>query len=198
MIKQIIICLTVILFAVGKCSATQEIETQIGPFNLASPPVSESNIIAQFGQGYVEVNKSGKKILEKKHIYYAPTEKVWVEIRFSHVLDAKLERFVEEILVTRHKLCDEKFQPAKPFGSLTTARGIQIGDSVEKIIQTYGAPSISIEIGKDKIFSVLAADLILKEGRILRYLTNRQDELIFVEFYFNEKGLHSLLISGSE
>jgi hypothetical protein len=105
---------------------------------------------------------------------------------------------VEEILVTKYKLCDEKFQPSKPFGSLITSRGIQIGDSEEKIIQTYGAPSISIEIGKDKIFSVLAADLKLKEGRILRYLTNRQGELIFAEFYFNEKELHSLLISGSE
>jgi hypothetical protein len=198
MIRQIIICLTVILFAVGKCSATQEIETQIGPFDLASPPVSESKIISQFGQGYVEVNKSANETLEKKQIYYAPDQKVWVEIRFSHVLNAKLEHIVEEILVTKYKLCDEKFQPSKPFGSLITSRGIQIGDSEEKIIQTYGAPSISIEIGKDKIFSVLAADLKLKEGRILRYLTNRQGELIFAEFYFNEKELHSLLISGSE
>lgn len=192
------ITLITIFFAVAICWATQAIETEIGPFNLSLRSLTEAKVISQFGQGCVRVKKDGNEILTKEHIYYVPNEGIWVAIRFSHVLDDKLERNMEEILVTKRKLCDNAFKPIKSFGPLVTSRGIRIGDSIDKVIKTYGTPSVNIEIGKDKIFSALGEDLKFKKGRVLRYLTNRPDELIFAEFYFDEKGLHSLLISEAE
>ena len=138
------------------------------------------------------------EILEKKHVYYVPSERIWVEIGFSHVLDENLERYVEEVLITKQKLCDETYRPTKPFGPLVTSKGVRIGDSIDKVIKTYGAPSVSIEVGRDKISLALDEDLKLKKGRVLRYLSNRPDDLLFAEFYFDERGLHSLLISTSE
>jgi hypothetical protein len=195
--KNYLIVVIILCFA-DLCCAIEKIETKIGPFDLAGPRMKESQLVSQFGQGWVQARRVGDKILEKKHIYYDQDGKIWVEIRLSHVLDEKLEHVVETILVSKHKLCDEKFKPTKPFSPLVTSRGIRIGDSIEKLIKAYGTPSISIEIGKDDRFSVLAEDLKFKKGQVLRYLTNRPKELIFAEFYFNGKGLHSLLISVSE
>lgn len=196
--KQMRIVFALILFTVVSCWANQKIETRIGPFNLAGLPVTELNFVSLFGQGHVQIDKVENKVLGQRRIYYASDEKVWVEIRFSHVLGENLERVVETILITRKKLCDEKFKPKKPFGPLITSREIKIGDSIDKVIGTYGKPSISIDVGKDKIFSVLVEDLKFQQGRVLRYLTNQPNELLFAEFYFSETGLHSILISESE
>ncbi len=145
----IIICSVVSSWANGK------IETRIGPFNLSSSPVTESKFISQFGEGYVQIDKVGDKLLGKKHIYYSRDEKVWVEIFFSHVRDEKLERIFEAVLITKKRLCDERFEPKNTFGSLATSKGIRIGDSLTKVLRLYGKPTIDIELGKDKIFSAL-------------------------------------------
>ena len=81
---------------------------------------------------------------------------------------------------------------------MITSRGIKVGDSFDKVIETYGKPTIAIDIGKDKLVAVLIEDLNFTEGRVLRYITDKPDELFVAEFYFNEKGLYSLLISESE
>jgi hypothetical protein len=196
--RQISANFALIFCTIVLCWADQRIETQIGRFNLAGPPVTEPKFVSQFGQGFLKTDKIGDKILGQDHIYYASDEKVWVQIRFSHVLDENLERVMEAIIVTKEKLCDERFKPKELFGPLITSKGVKIGDSIDKIIETYGKPTISIDIGKDKIFSVLVEDLKFQEGRVLRYLTNQPYKLFFVEFYFSRKGLHSILISESE
>ena len=196
--RQIIIIAAILSSTVITCWAEQQImETQIGPFTLADT-LTESKFISEFGQGYVQINKVDKEILEKQHIYYASDSKVWVKIGFSHVLDAKLERDVETILVTKVKLCDKKFKPKRSFGPLVTSKGIKIGDPENKVIKTYGKPSVYIHIEKDKLFSALAEDIKFSQGRILRYLPHQPDDLLFSEFYFDKEGLNSILISVSE
>ncbi len=186
------------LCTVGLCWAGEKIETRIGPLNIEDSSMTETRLISQFGEGYVRLDKYGNKVLDKKHIYYVSDEKVWIEISFSHVLDENLQRYIDAILVTKTKLCDKKFRSKEPFGPLATSKGIKIGDSIDKVISAYGKPAISIDIIKDRLFSSLVEDLKLQKGHILRYDTNQPDELYFVEFYFNGKGLHSLLISESE
>lgn len=174
------------------------VENRIGPFDFAGKLMMESQLISDFGQGYVQTLQVGDEILGKKHIYYVSDEKLWVEISLSHVLDKNLERMVESILVTKKELCDKKFKPKKSFGPLITSKGITIGDPIDKVLNVYGNPSISLDISKDKLFSVLVENLKLKSGKVLRYLTTRPDELLFAEFYFDAEGLHSILISASE
>jgi len=198
MLRKTYISFIVILCGVALCWASQKIETQVGPFNLSAAPVTESQLVSQFGEGYVRIDKVGDKILGKSRTFYSPGGSVWVEIQFSHVLDKNLERVAETIIITKRRLCDEKFKPKKSFGPLITAHGVKIGDSLEKVIETYGQPSISIEVGKEKRFSVLIDELKISKGRVLRYLTDQPGELSFAEFYFNEEGLHSFLISESE
>lgn len=196
--RQLNIVAVILLCSTILCWAGEKVENQIGPFDLANSPMMESQLISSFGQGYVQTDKVDSKIFVKKHIYYIENEKVWLEVRLSHVLSERLERVIEAVLVTKKKLCDEKFKPEKSFGPLITGKGIKIGDSLEKTIRTYGAPSVSIDISKDTSFSVLREDLRLQTGRVLRYLTAHPNELLFSEFYFSAKGLHSILISGAE
>lgn len=188
----------VVLLIVPVCWASQKIEREIGPFNLSATSITESQLVTQFGEGYVRINKVDDKILNKSRIYYSPNDNMWVEVRFSHVLDKNLKRVVETVIITKNKLCNKKFIPKKTFGSLVTSRGIKLGDSIEKVIRTYGKPSIFIEIGKDKLFSVLIEDLNIQKGCVLRYLADKPDDLLFAEFFFKEGRLHSLLISESE
>lgn len=187
----------ILLFSVT-VSWGQGLETQVGPFNFAGSLMKETKLIALYGDGYIQTYIVNGKVLDKKHIYYVSDAKVWVEISVSHVLDEHLARFVEAVLVTKKKLCDTKFEPKRPFGPLVTGKGVNIGDSLNKIIKTYGSPSISILVGKDKLSAVLIDDLRLLNGRVLRYLTSSQDELLFSEFYFLDNKLHSILISISE
>jgi len=197
-LKPIITTFILIFCSFISCLANQKIETQIGLFNFAGPSIIESKFVSQFGKGFVQIDKAGDKILGKKYVYYAPQEKVWVQVKFSHVLDENLDRVMEAILVTKKKLCDERFKPRKLFGCLITSKGVRIGDSIDKVIEVYGTPTISFDIEKEKLFSVLVEDLKLKEGRLLRYLSDKPNELSFVEFYFSGRSLHSLLISESE
>lgn len=192
--------LTIVLFicSVSLCWAGEKVETHIGPFDFADSLMKESQLISSFGRGYVQIDRVGGKILDKKHIYYVANEKVWVEIRLSHVLDKNLEHAVEGVLITKMKLCDEKFKPKKTFGPLVTGKGIEIGDAIDKAINIYGTPSVSINVGKDRSFSVLQEALKLQKGRVLRYLTDQPNELLFAEFYFKDEKLHSLLITVSE
>jgi hypothetical protein len=174
------------------------VESKIGVFNFDSVQIRESLLVSQYGQGYVHQTKIGSETLEKSRTYFVADENVWIETHLSHVLDENLECNVEAILITKKKLCDKRFQPIKSFGPLVTSKGVRIGDSLSKIIEVYGNPSVSIEIGKDKSFSVLVKNLKLKKGRVIRYLSGRSDELLFTEFYFDKNKLHSLLVSGSE
>jgi hypothetical protein len=197
-IKKINIVVIILFCSTVLCWSGEKVEHQIGPFNLAGSPITESQLISSFGPGYVKIDKVGSMILGKEHIYYDVNEKVWVAVSLSNVLDKKLERVVEAVLVSKKKLCDEKFKPRKLFGPLITGKGIKIGDTLDKIINTYGTPSVSIDIGKDRSFSVLWDDLKLRKGRVLRYLTNQPNELLFSEFYFDGGVLHSMLISAAE
>lgn len=162
------------------CWANQNIENRIGPFSFDARLMKESRLISQFGEGYIQIEKDGDV---KKHIYYVPEQKVWVAIGISHVLDENLEGLVESVLVSKEKLCDEQFKPKKSFGSLITSKGIQIGDAIEKVIAMYGKPS------KEYVNVI---------GQVLRYETDDPYSLLMIEFYFDEKSLHSILISVSE
>jgi hypothetical protein len=201
MLKKFNLIIVLVFCTVTLCYANETIvrvDTQIGPFDLAGKLMVESQLISDFGQGYVQILQVGDEILGKKHIYYVADKKLWVEISLSHVLDKNLERMVESILVTKKELCDKKFNPKKSFGPLITSKGIKIDDPIDKVLNVYGKPTITIDIAKDKLFSALVENLKLKNGKVLRYLTSRTDELFFAEFYFNEERLHSLLISASE
>jgi hypothetical protein len=194
MFKKFIQSAIFVFFMVTLCFANNTIENQIGPFNFAGEPMTVSQLISDFGQGYVHIYRVGDRILDEEHIYYVSDQKLWVEISISHVLP----REVDSIIVTKKKLCEERFKPKKSFGPLNTSKGIKIGDSIDKVLNAYGNPTISIDIAKDKPFSSLVEELKLKSGKVLRYLPNQPDELLFAEFYFNAEGLHSLLISASE
>jgi len=179
--------------------SNEKIEAQIGPFSLAGPPLTESKLVSQFGEGFVELEKIGDKLLSKNHVYWIPKQKVWVKVSFSHVLTEKMERVMEGVLVTKNKLCEQTYIPKVALGPLVTPKGIKINDSIDKVIENYGKPTISKIIGKDKIFTVLDEELKLREGIILRYLQKQPTrELNFAEFYFSQNKLHSLLFSESE
>lgn len=197
-LKQFNIIIVMLFCSAVLCWADEKVESQIGPFNFADSPMMESRLISSYGKGYVQIDKVGGKVLGKKHIYYVADINVWIEIRLSHVLNKNMERFVEAVLITKNKLCDEKFEPKTSFGPLLTGKGIKIGDTKEKTIRTYGSPSLLISVGADRPFSVLREDLKLKKGEILRYLPNQSNELLFSEFYFDDAVLHSILISRSE
>ena len=201
MFKKFILIIVLVFCMVTLCYANETIvtvETQIGPFDFAGELMMESQLISEFGQGHVQIFQVGNKILEKKHIYYIADEKLWVEISLSHVLDRNLERDVESILVTKKELCDKKFKPKKTFGPLITSKGIAIGNPIDKVLNVYGKPTISIDIAKDKLFSELGDELKLQSGKVLRYISNRPYESLGAEFYFDAEGLHSILISSSE
>lgn len=136
-------------------------------------------------------------IIGKSRSFYSSKGDVWIQINFSHVSN-DLGSVVESVIVTREKLCDKKFKAKESFDPLVTSQGIRLGDSIDKILNVYGEPSVSIVVGKDKLFSVLSESLKLRRGCILRYLTNNPAELLCSEFYVNEEGLHSILVSRSE
>jgi len=185
----------------GQSFGNSIIETQVGSFDLAGQPLTESNLVSRLGEGYVRLEKSGDKIISKKHIFWVPEQRVWVQIGLSHVLDEKMEHTLDTVLVTRKKLCDkdEKYMPKKTLELLATSKGIKINDSIDKVIEKYGKPSISKTIGRDKIFTALEEELKLREGVVLRYLQKElSNKLNFAEFYFKQKKLHSFLISKSE
>jgi hypothetical protein len=197
-----LILITIVIFCTIRLSfSNPKIEAQLGPFNLSGPPLTESRLVSEFGEGYVRVQEIGNKIISKKHVFWVPEQTVWVQISLSHVLDAKMERIVEAVLVTKKKLCEEdkKYMARKKLASLATSKGVKVGDSIDKVIEKYGKPSISKVIGKDKGFTVLDEELKLKQGEVLRYLQEHPSkELNFAEFYFDKRKLHSFLISESE
>jgi hypothetical protein len=184
-------------YAVAVCWANSKVETKIGAFDL-DKLTTESQFVSQYGEGNVQMEKVDDKVLGKRHIYYVSNSKLWVEARFSHVLGEDLQRVLEAVLVTKQKICDERFRPKNLLTSLITSKGVKIGDSIDKVVSIYGKASIHIDIKKDKTFSVLREDLKLKEGQILRYFGNKPNELFFSEFYFGKEGLHSFMISKSE
>ena len=192
-----VIIFVLFIDSVTFCWADNIVETKIGVFDLERL-TTESQFISQYGEGKVQIEKVDNEIFGKRHIYYASNSKLWVEARFSHVLGEDLESDLEAILVTKRKLCDEKFTPKKLFNPLITSKGVKIGDSISRVISIYGRPSIYTDFKKDKNFSVLQGDLKVKEGQILRYLSGKPNELLFSEFYFDREGLHSFIISTSE
>ena len=191
--------LCLILSSETKCFAGGSVEEQIGPFN-PYQIMTESKLISEFGEGYVHIEKDMDNtiIMDKKHIYYIPKQNLWLQLGMSHVLDENLERSIESILLTRQNLCDKKFIAKKPFGVLSTAHGIRIGDSIKKVTNTYGKPFELINLRDKEGSSILAEELKIKKGKVLRYSNNKEDELLFAEFYFDAKGLHSILISAEE
>jgi len=200
--RLFLIVLTIVIFCrIDLSFSNREIETQVGPFELSDASLTESKLVSDFGEGYIRIGKSGNKILSKKHVFWVPEQGVWVQIGLSHVLDEKMERIVEAVLVTKNKLCDEdkRYIPTKKVAPLGTSKGIKINDSMDKVIEKYGKPSISKIVGKDKAFTVLDEELKLKQGEVLRYLQEHPSkELNFAEFYFDKKKLHSFLISEAE
>jgi len=194
-LKLIFVALILLIgFTESYCRA--EVESTIGKFSFAGPTLTEPEIISQFGQGFVKrENENTEKV--QKHIYYLSEENLWIELSFSHVLDEKMRRSLDTIMLTKEKICDKKFKPKETFGSLITSKGIKIGDSLTNVIQKYGTPSVSSEIGKDGYFSVLQEELKLTDGKVLRYLGG-DDDLLSSEFYFKDGQLHSILISISE
>jgi hypothetical protein len=200
--KVFLFLVTVVIFCkIDLSFGNQKIEPQVGPFRFSGPPQTESKLVSEFGEGYVLVEKVGDKIISKKHIFWVPEQAVWLQIGLSHVLDKEMERIVEAVLVTKKKLCNEdrRYIPIKKLPLLVTSKGIKINDSIDKVIEKYGKPSVSKVIGKDKVFSVLDEELKLKQGEVLRYLQKHpSNELNFAEFYFEKKKLHSILISESE
>lgn len=180
------------------CCVSHKIETQIGFFNLSGPPLTESTVLTQLGEGRMKAEQFNDKVLGKSHVFYAGDTGSWVELDFSHVLTENKERVLETILMTKERLCDEIYVPKKPFGQLATGKGLRLGDSLDRVLETYGKPTTSIEVGRDKVFSMLAERLNPKEGLILRYLPKDSKDNRFMEFHFIWEKLHSLLISVSE
>lgn len=131
--KVLLIVITMaMLCKIGLSFSNPKIEAQVGPFNLSGPPLTESKLVSEFGEGYVQVQKIGKTIISKKHVFWVPEQAVWVQIALSHVLDAKMEHIVEAVLVTKKKLCDEdkRYTPKKQLAPLGTSKGIKINDSI--------------------------------------------------------------------
>jgi len=200
--KVYLILVTILIFyKIDLSFSNPKIEIQIGPFKLSDPAFTDSKLVSDLGEGCVQVGMIGNKIISKKHIFWVPEQNVWLQISFSHVLNEKMERNVEAILVTKNKLCEKEkiFTIRKKIALLATSKGIKINDSIDKVIQKYGKPSISKAIGKDKVFTVLDEELELKGGTVLRYLQEHPSkDMNFVEFYFSQERLHSFLISESE
>ena len=185
---------TTFLLLVGPSFVRQKIESKIGPIDLSADTLTESRITAVYGQGYIMVEKP-----EKQYAYFLPEENIWLQLRYSHVLDGKLERTLRAILITRHKLCPKRFQPLSSLGKMMTSGGVQIGSSFGMVVKTYGKPTITIDVERDNTFAYLRETLKLKRGTVIRYLpssSNGGD--FFTEFAFDGKTLHSILISGVE
>jgi hypothetical protein len=197
----LILATIVILWKIDLGYSNPIIEKQVGPFRLSDPAFTEAKLVSEFGEGYVQVEKFGNKTIRIKHIFWVPEQEVWLKVSLSHVLNEKMQRVVEAVLVTKKQLCekDKKYIATKKLASLATSKGIEINDSINKVIEKYGEPSISKVVGKDKTFTMLDEELKLKEGVVLRYLQSRRSkEMNFAEFYFKQKKLHSFLISESE
>ena len=187
-----------VLFSASVCWANDNIETEIGQFNIKDSAITETKFTSMFGKGCAVTKNIEGKIYEKKHIYYINDKKLWVELRFSHVLGNSMESTLETVLITKRKLDSKNCKPVKKIESLITPAKIQIGDSIENVIKAYGNPSITINVERDNTYSVLSEYLKIKKGKILRYLPNHNDESFFAEFYFDKRTLHSILISGEE
>lgn len=189
----------IIIFNVHCGSAPkQRPETRIGQFDFSTFVINEAEFTSRYGQGFVVIDKFGDQIMGSKHIYYLTDQNVWLEVRFSHVRDERLERMMSAVLITKNKLCDKEFEPQEKFEELITSRGIRIGDPLNKVIKVYGDPARIINVERGGGFSSLINYLNLKQGVIFRYYTEEPREINFTEFYFDNEELHSLIISVEE
>lgn len=193
-----LICFLILLSA-DICFAGSAVDEKLGPFRVYHS-LSESKLITKYGRGYEHVVKDSKNevIMEKEHLYYIPEQEIWLQIGMTHVLDQYLERHIDSLLLTRKPLCDKIFTAKNSLGTLSTSQGIKIGDTIERVIEIYGEPREVIQVGRTNRFSALVYKLKLNRGTILRYDNNKNDELLFAEYYFEDNKLHSILISAEE
>lgn len=177
----------------------ENVNLRIASFKLSGPALMESEIVSVLGSGYVKQDRVGNSLVDKYHIYYIASRKVWLSIRLSHVVGNKFDASVDEIFVTKSKLCDKKYRPKKDIEPLIKPIGIHFGASIDEIINILGKPTLSVDIGKNESYAGLIAEKMkYTSGHVIRYLPDSASENIVQEFYFNGRGLHSLLISVAE
>lgn len=177
------------------CWSDSYIEHTLGPFDLTKN-ITETQLVSEFGSGYVINHIVDGKTMGRSHVYYVPAVNAWLEVQLSHT--SNNDRLVDTIILTRKKLCDEKHIPVEDLTKLITGRGVGIGSSLKKVINTYGKSDVSISLAKQKAFSNLQQYLKLSSGLVLRYLYEGSESNLYSEFYIKNGKLHSLLISVSE
>lgn len=146
--------------------------------------IPEPELAIFFGDGFKkEQRDSGPMHME--HTYYDPASKLWVQFSSHFHGDYRLET----ILVTKTKLCEENYQPARGFGNLEAPTGIGIGSAEKHVIETYGKPS--------RIRTSDHLDRVDKGMKTLVY-SDTSNPLFSAEFFFKDNLVHSMSIGVSE
>lgn len=166
--------------------ATQKprVEGCLGGFCFYGPLlIPEPELVAFYGEG--EKKKYEDDVV---HTYYDPTQKLWV--RFSSHFHGSHR--LEDILVTKNKLCDEKFTPARPFPNFETPLGISLDSTPNDIEMAYGEP---LHKGTVKKVIRLSEEI---GTPYYHYYTDKKDQLLGTEFYFLDGHVHTLVVTASE
>lgn len=185
------------------CAQVKKKESRIGPFDLSVKPITESEFIKNYGGGWVEDNRNrndDSRNQSVQHAYFLGNKNLWLRADFSHVLDSEMNRNLETILVSKQKLCDEKYKLAAENIDFGTGNKIKIGDTYKKVVDTYGQPKVEFIHGADKKFSLIGYDLKgIAPGRIFRYFDEKSTSLCcLLEFYFVNDDVHTILLSSGE
>jgi hypothetical protein len=167
-----------------------------GPLCLASfcldksPLPSERDLVFKHGPGL--------RIGEFR--CYAVTEQsAFIHFGVEHNLPGE----IVTVLVSDAPNCNSQIKPPvpkSPFAIFQTKEGIRLGDSREKVLRTYGAPS-SIRDGNDAIFKLVPVNRGHKTapfGETALVYDGPSDELIQGIFYIRSGKVAAIYISRSE
>ncbi len=146
------------------------------------------------------INKTAAETYIVSRTYYVRDDNQWMTVKLSRYYGKDVMRYVEQVLVTRKNVCGEKTTAKTSFGKVTTGKGVALGDSMDKVLETYRLPLVKIEleeVGVAGYVPPIAEKLGVKTGTVFRYL-DPMGEFLYTEFYFTDGVLHSILISTED
>jgi len=82
-ITTVVIYITFLALFPAAVIAGQKVESRIGPIDFSGFLLSESRLVDQFGEGFIDEYKVGDKVFSKSRIHYLKDEDLWIKIDLS-------------------------------------------------------------------------------------------------------------------
>ena len=103
------------------------------------------------------------------------------------------------VMVSDARICADPVDPLEPFRDLSTSEGLSVGDTRERVLSIYGAPTTEVAVQRgDTILDPFGrAPLDQRIGNtVLRYRSKRFGEPPLFEVYLRDGRVSSLFISA--